>query len=419
MRNLFFGLITTVVLSSCNTRLILQGAGAPSSGERLPGKYAPATPDTEENTDPLKLVSIYMSGWSACGLTPEKRTYCWGARPPGWRDAGYDLPPYVLASEWRFESLASTGDAACGLDMNGKAFCWGENEFGALGIGKIGREYSSLSPKEVSGGLLFSTIKGSGSHFCGLTLNDQTAYCWGANTDGRLGVGDELPRGTPTAVAGGMRFKTLDAGTFTCGIAFDDRLYCWGNTAYITVRFGSLASEYISNVPMLFEMPERLVSISVGSASACGLTEEGKAYCWGYGVHGQLGSGINDVTKIPQPVSGGLRFSDIQLGSYASWGLTLDGKVYLWGMNILGDLNPAMSANEITNVPIEVPTALRFSRISGDAAGVCGLEKDTGLLYCWGNSYDSKLFVKQAAAPGSQVGTHVPTLVRIRKELLN
>jgi alpha-tubulin suppressor-like RCC1 family protein len=66
-------------------------------------------------------------------------------------------------------------------------------------------------------------------HACALT-GDGLAYCWGNNQFGQLGDSSVVSRANPTAVAGGLRFKSIAAGVaHTCGITTDGSLACWGS----------------------------------------------------------------------------------------------------------------------------------------------------------------------------------------------
>src|SRR5439155_16741942 len=76
------------------------------------------------------------------------------------------------------------------------------------------------------------SLSAGGFHTCGLTAVGE-AYCWGANSVGQLGRGDDTGRGvTPALVAGGNRFKMLAAGrAHTCGVTQAQVILCWGSNA--------------------------------------------------------------------------------------------------------------------------------------------------------------------------------------------
>ena len=66
-------------------------------------------------------------------------------------------------------------------------------------------------------------------HTCGL-IGSGAAYCWGDNEVGMVGDGTTVDRLVPTAVAGGHRFNSLDAGfRHTCGRTTTGAIYCWGS----------------------------------------------------------------------------------------------------------------------------------------------------------------------------------------------
>src|SRR4051812_18861909 len=79
--------------------------------------------------------------------------------------------------------------------------------------------------------LSFRQVRAGSFYTCGVTTDD-VAYCWGGNSNGRLGDGSTSPRHTPVAVAGGLRFRQVDASVHhTCGATTADRAYCWGRNS--------------------------------------------------------------------------------------------------------------------------------------------------------------------------------------------
>ena len=99
----------------------------------------------------------------------------------------------------------------------------------------------------VSGSIAFATIVtggyGEGGHTCGLT-SAGVAYCWGENERGSVGDSSYVDRTTPTLVAGGLTFATLDSGfRHTCARATGGALYCWGSG-----RTGQLGTNATSSI---------------------------------------------------------------------------------------------------------------------------------------------------------------------------
>lgn len=180
---------------------------------------------------------------STCALDDGGNAWCWGRNnraqvgdPQAPEGYWVTLPQQVVGGH-QFVSLAVGGDHACGLTTAGEAWCWGSDSSGQLGDGKWGLDNNSATPVAVAGGHAFTALAGGLYHTCGLTA-DGTAYCWGGDESGQLGLGDpsnDEACGTsycarePRPVAGGLTFSSLGAGAdLTCGIATDGKLYCWG-----------------------------------------------------------------------------------------------------------------------------------------------------------------------------------------------
>lgn len=73
-------------------------------------------------------------------------------------------------------------------------------------------------------------------------------------------------------------------------------------------------------------------SLTVRSSHTCGLTPEGKAYCWGWNGYGQLGDGSITNRSTPVAVTGDLTFSALEAGGAHTCGITTDGATYCWGL---------------------------------------------------------------------------------------
>jgi len=143
------------------------------------------------------------------------------------------------------------------------------------------------------------------SHSCGITTGG-AAYCWGNGEGGRLGDGQfhtSPPYATtvPVPVVGGLSFSALAAGwNSTCAIAANGGAYCWGFGLY--GQLGQGASLANQAAPTLVLGGHAFVTISAGKNYNCGLTTTSDAYCWGYGGYGQLGNDTWYPNYSPIPV---------------------------------------------------------------------------------------------------------------------
>ena len=201
--------------------------------------------------------------------------------------------------------------------------------------------------------LIISSISTGVNHTCGLG-SDGNAYCWGDNGGGRLGTGDDTASSNlPKLVVQGDRvagvtFSSIFPGFYhTCGLDSDGNAYCWGDNSYGQLGTGDDTTSY--NLPKLVVRGDRgsgvtFSSISTGFYHTCGLGSDGNAYCWGYNGQGLLGTG-DDTTSYNLPklvVRGdrgsGVTFSSISTGGYHTCGLDSDGNAYCWGRNDYGQL---------------------------------------------------------------------------------
>jgi alpha-tubulin suppressor-like RCC1 family protein len=158
-------------------------------------------PHRVQGLPPLRSVSIGST--SACGVSLDGVSLCWGAN--GFAQLGNgalvgSASPTPVASGERFTSVSMGIIQACATALDGRGFCWGNNIFGQLGVPQTGEHCGpgelecSRSPIGVFGMLSFVTVAtGFGNHSCGLAV-DTSVLCWGLGGDGQLGDGDTRDR---------------------------------------------------------------------------------------------------------------------------------------------------------------------------------------------------------------------------------
>ena len=236
----------------------------------------------------LKWIALVAAGYTyhayTCGITSTGAAYCWGNGSNGRLGTGSNASstvPVPVAGGLTFTQLASAGLSAsftCGVTTGGAAYCWGANRYGNLGRGDT---VSSSSPVAVAGGLTFSNVTTGNSFACGRTVSADV-YCWGSNTLGEMAqgyLGVESLR--PIPVQTGVTFRRVAVGfSHSCGLATDSSAWCWGRNREGQLGVGDSVS---SIAPRSVAGGLHFASLTLGYATSCGLTASGVAYCWGGG----------------------------------------------------------------------------------------------------------------------------------------
>ena len=160
-------------------------------------------------------------------------------------EMGDFLVPLSLGTGRTVERLDSGNTHTCALLDDGTLKCWGSNFEGTLGLGD--ENHRGDEPNELGDALdgvgfadnrTVARFAVGESHACAL-LDDDSAACWGTNSSGELGVGDDLPRGAtpgviddaPLVGSGRQVIEFALGDRFTCVLLDNERVKCWGDAA--------------------------------------------------------------------------------------------------------------------------------------------------------------------------------------------
>jgi alpha-tubulin suppressor-like RCC1 family protein len=309
--------------------------------------------------------------------------------------------PFALA----FDAIGTVGYYACGLEsQTGLAYCWGDNHSGALGIGeKDGTDVPELVD---DGARRFRNLSVAAYSNCAVEVGTDLAYCWGRNEYGQLGDGSVATRWFPTLVGGGAhRFSTISASAVvTCGVELGSgRGYCWGMSGLVGNGMPSPSAlpARVGGVSL------RFTSISASPGLVCGVEAETLlGYCWGPNEAGQVGDGTRTARLTPTLVGDGKhRFTTISAGGTVACGVEAQtGHLYCWGANVFGQLGDGTTTARL-HPTLVGDGNVRFSGVDAGPEMVCGIEARTGAGYCWGRNRAGSL------GDGTTMDRHVPTLV--------
>jgi len=330
------------------------------------------------NQTVIRFDEVVAGSTHGCALVNGGRAVCWGMGGDVGDGTQIERATPVRVQGPQTFAMLDLDSYTCGVTTNQRAWCWGTNTEGRLGDGTA--EYRGL-PTSVLTNVQFTRITTGAIHTCAIST-DREMYCWGSNRFNQLGVRPDTLSLVPVRVAVGRTFATVDAGGLhTCGIADTGDTYCWG-------------ADYGANLVRI-DGSVRFVSLTLGGQHACGLTSAGEAFCFGSNTEGQLGDGTfvsSPLTGPPVPVQTDLRFVGLSAGEFHTCGVTAEGAAWCWGRDDLGQLGdgdpPPGAAPDPSRKPLPTKvltqnTFMRFATISSGRFISCSTTPDRR-AFCWG-----------------------------------
>ncbi|EFJ48225.1 hypothetical protein VOLCADRAFT_91374 [Volvox carteri f. nagariensis] len=216
-------------------------------------------------------------------------------------------------------ALAAGSKHTCAIVAAGRIKCWGKNRSGQLGLGdNITRGTdpaqmgAALPFVDLGPGLAAVALAAGDAHTCAVLQPGGRVKCWGNNTAGQLGLGDNRTRGLrPTDMGAALPFVDLGPGLNATAIAAGSRhtcvllqpggrVKCWGSNDRGQLGMGDkrsrglLPSEMGALLPFVdlgsgLEVTQLVTG--AGAAHTCALLQPGSLLkCWGADDVGQLGA---------------------------------------------------------------------------------------------------------------------------------
>ena len=288
------------------------------------------------------------------------------------------LPQPGLSVGYTIQASYTVKDDA-GNTLTGKNVTWSSSNAAVAAVNQSGM-VTGVSPGAAD---IIATIEGktgsttigivvikpqslsAGSrHTCAISI-ESDAYCWGYNSSGQLGDGTTTDRLSPVLVAGALKFSAIAAKRgSTYALTSDGRLFCWGESC----QTGTLTLS-----PRQVETRRAIYLLGNGMEGNCAIGVGNVAYCWGTNTFGQLGTGTTGgTTSAPDvPVAGDHSFVDIGSEETSACAITLNGAAYCWGYQ-----HPTPA----TSLPEPMPGGHSFKDLAAASRRFCGL---TGITYCW------------------------------------
>jgi alpha-tubulin suppressor-like RCC1 family protein len=376
------------------------------------------TVGANSTTANLTLTDISAGGTHACGIA-RGQLYCWGTSAGGALGPGTTSPTSTPTLVTTFANKTAT-DVSAGTDFtcavaDGDAYCWGSGGNGRTGLGGTANTSTPTAVVGIPSGKTVTSISAGATHACAVASG--TAYCWGNNGSGQLGIGSTTSTTsavavtTATGILSGRTVTSVAAGTsHSCAVA-DGLAFCWGtntngqlgdaSTTQHTAPFAVSTSGVLNG---------RTVSaISAGDAHTCAVADA-SAYCWGLTTNGRVGNGVTTATNQSSPVAvtGSVATSGnvtaISAGSTHSCAIASNA-AHCWGGGASGQLgNGSNTASAGAAVAVTTTGALSgrtLTSISAGTAFTCSRGDTPGS--CWGLGTGGQLGNKASASTTTAV----------------
>ncbi|AKT43027.1 RCC1 domain-containing protein [Chondromyces crocatus] len=246
--------------------------------------------------------------------------------------------------------------------------------------------------------------------------SDGILRCYGVGTDGRFGVPPstftETCAGEPCVAAKAIRIGQTPTSSVTLGDSFlcatlggDTR--CAGGNSFGMLGRGQHDRDAHTNF-VAVDGRHALSKLVAGRGHACGLSSSGGVWCWGIGVHGQLGRDPNTLgdcglpanveeatrlavsptdilrcSEVPALVPGLTGITDLRAGPFATCAYSAPSGWRCFGRNVSGSLGVGTS-----HTGVFTPTALTVAGTMDVALGPthgCLVDRE-GFVQCFGRA---------------------------------
>jgi len=304
--------------------------------------------------DQREAVEVIAGADLACARIRGGSVRCWGANERGQLGQGDRTPrPTPTRVPLAGDAVQLGAQAAVVLVLTdaGRVLCFGSNAEGQCGLGEPvpfpmdDPEASQPVPVEVPGLVGVRQVSAGQGHVCAVRT-EGALLCWGRNTDGQLGLGSGSPEQvrspTPVDADAGWR-AVVAAQSHTCAIDAAGGLFCWGNDGSGQLGNGPGERDTFRPEEVSFEGGDgtdvdAIVQVDADRFHTCALDDQGRIWCWGRNVEGQLGTSDTAPREAPTRIGDDTDWVEVRVGRFTTCARKTDGTLWCTGQNGSGEL---------------------------------------------------------------------------------
>ncbi|MBO1741039.1 hypothetical protein [Leifsonia sp. TF02-11] len=285
-----------------------------------------------------------------------------------------------LTSLTDVRTVIATTDTAFLLDATGTAYGYGNNTQGQLGLGRSGDQV--CAPEAIKNHKFIAITTAGGSSFAIDTSH--RLWAWGLGTAGQLGDGAKLSYNAPQQVAASTRFTAVaTSGASTWALDVQGRIWSWGDNTY-----GQLGTGTTTPTATATRIPATttFTQISAGATAFYGIDPSGQLWAAGNNANGALGDGTTANRSTPVKVAAGTIFVQVSGGQGRAFAIDSTGRLLAWGAGSSGALGTGDTSNKTAPTPVDAGSA-KFRSVQTTVDGNVTAAVDTdGMLWAIGTN---------------------------------
>lgn len=212
-------------------------------------------------------------------------------------------------------------------------------------------------------------------------------YAWGLNTDGQIGIGNNINQSSPVLVGS---FASASFSTHALAVRANGTLWAWGSGLSGQLGDGTIVSK---SSPTQIGALSDWSKVSAGSSAvnnfhSLAVKTDGTLWAWGSGLLGRLGDGTVVSKSSPIQIGALNNWSMVSAGGSFSLAVKTNGTLWAWGEGASGRLGDNTTISKSS--PVQIGALSDWAQV--DAAINHSLAvKTNGTLWAWGLNTDGRL----------------------------